>query len=120
MNRFFQALLHAFHGFGWAWSHELHIKYHSIAAGVVMALLAWLNAPLWHWVVILLCVGMVFGFELVNSSIEALANRVTSEEDAAIKRVKDMAAAAVLVASLISVVVGVLLLGPPVYAYFLT
>lgn len=68
-----------------------------------------------EWVAIMLCIGMVFAAEAVNSSIEALADRVSEEYDEAIKRTKDLAAGAVLILAIISVVVGLLIFIPKLY-----
>jgi diacylglycerol kinase len=59
---------------------------------------------------------LVASLEYANSALERLANRVTTERDPWIRDAKDMAAAAVLVASMASAAVGLLILGPPLAA----
>jgi diacylglycerol kinase len=61
---------------------------------------------------VMLCVGMVLAFELVNSALEYLCNIVQPEQHQKIKGIKDMAAAAVLVVALVSIVVGCLVFLP--------
>lgn len=75
-----------------------------------------ITAQEWLWV--LLCIGMVIGLEMVNTALEALANHLHPEQHPAIKVVKDVAAGAVLWASCISVVVGVIIFGPRLWAAF--
>ncbi|MBS2212566.1 diacylglycerol kinase family protein [Carboxylicivirga mesophila] len=67
-----------------------------------------------EWVAVLLCIGFVFAMELLNSAIEALADFVSVEHQALIKKAKDMAAAAVLVAALVAFVVGLLIFLPKI------
>ncbi|MDP4773971.1 MAG: diacylglycerol kinase, partial [Schleiferiaceae bacterium] len=98
-----------------AWLHERHMKLHSLAA-VVVVLLAWFaGVDAISWAVLLLCVGLVVSLELMNSALERLSNRVTMEIDPLIRDAKDMSAAAVLAASLFAAIVGLILLGPPLW-----
>ena len=70
--------------------------------GVVIACILF-NVSAIEWCVILLCIGMVFSAEAVNSSIEALADRITVEKDPLIGKAKDLSAAAVLILAIISI-----------------
>lgn len=64
-----------------------------------------------EWAVLLLTMGLVPALEAVNTSVERLADKVSSEHDENIKRCKDCAAAAVLIAAIAAVAVGIALLG---------
>ena len=57
---------------------------------------------------ILLCIGLVLGLEMMNSAIESLVDLVTLERNPLAGRIKDIAAGAVLLVSFISVVIGVI------------
>ena len=59
---------------------------------------------------------MVIALEMVNTAIETLANRLHPEKHADIKIVKDVAAGAVLWAAVVSVVVGLVIFWPRVFA----
>ncbi|POY36006.1 diacylglycerol kinase [Solitalea longa] len=67
-----------------------------------------------EWCVILLCIGMVIGFELINTAIEKLADRVTVEHDPKIGLIKDIAAGAVFLSALIAVIVGAIIFLPKI------
>ncbi|MBR8536818.1 diacylglycerol kinase family protein [Carboxylicivirga sediminis] len=91
---------------------EHNARIHLLAAiGVVLAGVYFSLSPI-EWVAVLLCIGFVFAMELLNSAIEALADLVSSEHWVLIKKAKDMAAAAVLVAALVAFVVGLLIFLP--------
>lgn len=71
----------------------------------VLAILLWIRPePVW-WAVAALACGCVLAAELFNTAIEHLADHLHPELHPGIKRVKDCAAGAVLVASLGAVLV---------------
>ncbi len=82
-------------------------------AWAALALLAALTvlrpAPVW-WAVAGLAAALVLAAELVNSALEALIDHLHPETHPGIKRVKDIAAGSVLVASLGALWVGGLML----------
>lgn len=66
--------------------------------------------------VLSLC-ALVLSLELMNSALEAAIDLISPEWHPLAKLAKDAAAGAVLLAALLSVVVGVWLLGPPLWAW---
>lgn len=64
------------------------------------------NLKINEWLMILFCVALVLGLELLNTAIEHLSNVVCEAIHPVIKQVKDIAAGAVLLVSVISVVIG--------------
>lgn len=109
-----QAFKAAFRGVGIAWLHERHLKVHTVAMVSVCCVAAYVEVSRIEWAILLLCFGLVTSLEYANSALERLANRVTSERDPLIRDAKDMAAGAVLVASIAAAGVGLLILAPPV------
>src|SRR3989338_5638202 len=66
----------------------------------------YLKITLSEMLIVLVMICLVFVTEIFNTMLEDIANLITHEFNPVIKIIKDMSAAAVLVASLISVVVG--------------
>lgn len=96
----------AFNGLRLAVVRERSLRTHLAAVAAVLALLlATRPAPLW-WAVMALTVGFVLVAELLNSALEALADRLHPERHPEIGAAKDIAAGAVLVASAVAVAVG--------------
>ena len=85
---------------------------HALATLVVIALGLGVGLQRWEWCALALAIGMVWCAEALNSAIEALADRVNPEDDPAIKRCKDLAAAAVLGCAVTAVAIGLLVFGP--------
>ncbi len=70
-----------------------------------------------NWIVLLICCAMVLCLEMMNTAIEKLADVVHDGLHAGIKNVKDIAAGAVLVASIISVLIALIIFIPKICSY---
>ena len=103
---FLQRLKFAAAGLGAAWRRERSFRTQVWIAGlVILALAAIRPAAVW-WGVILLTVGLVLAAELFNAAVEALTDHLHPDRHPEIRVVKDMAAGAVLLASLAAVAIG--------------
>jgi diacylglycerol kinase (ATP) len=69
------------------------------------------------WIAIILASGLVFASEAFNTSIEYLSDAVSSEQNEKIRRAKDVAAAGVLIASFVSVIIGLIIFLPEIYRH---
>lgn len=87
-----------------------------VATGVLVLLLAaLLRLPPAHWAVLLLCMVVVLTLEMLNTVVEAVVDLETDRYHPLAKIAKDVAAGAVLVAAVGAALVGLLLLGPPLW-----
>ncbi|MDR1678479.1 MAG: diacylglycerol kinase family protein [Prevotellaceae bacterium] len=75
-----------------------------------------LQISLIEWIAVVLCIGLVFALELVNSAVENMCDFISPEKNEMIKKVKDLSAAAVLVAAACSVIVGLIVFLPKIIA----
>lgn len=71
-----------------------------------------------EWLVLLLTISIVLILELVNTSLEAIVDLVSPEIKERAKVAKDVAAAAVLLSSISSVVIGGFLFLPKILQLF--
>jgi undecaprenol kinase len=110
-NRPFAARLrYALHGLVHALCSEQSLKLQLLALLAALGALVLLRpAPIW-WAAVLLAAAGVLATELLNTAIEHLADALHPAESAAIRTVKDCAAAAVLIASLGALAVAAALL----------
>ena len=69
-----------------------------------------------EWIALVFAIAAVWVSEGLNTAIEALADRITIEEDAVIGRAKDVAAGAVLLAAIAAAIVGFIVFGPRLLA----
>ena len=98
MLRFWRATINSRNGLAFAIKSEQAVREEVIALALAFPL-AWLvGATSMRRVELIAVVAMVLVVELLNTAIEKLADRLTTEHDAQIGRVKDMGSAAVGVA----------------------
>ena len=97
----------AMRGLALAVRRERSLRTQLLAAGTVLALLlATRPAAVW-WALLLLACALVLVAELLNSALEALVDHLHPERHPAVGAAKDIAAGAVLLASVGAVAVGV-------------
>jgi diacylglycerol kinase len=86
--------------------YEHNSRIHFIVAilAIILGLILGLNLS--EWSILMLVIGIVFITELMNSSIESLADRIDPELNEQIRKAKDYAAAAVLIAAFIAIIAG--------------
>ncbi|MBR4913154.1 MAG: diacylglycerol kinase family protein [Bacteroidales bacterium] len=94
-----------------AWIH-LFATVCVIVAGILFKI------SLLEWVAVAFAIGLVFSFEIMNTSVENIADFICPERDDRIKRIKDLAAAAVLASAITAAVVGLLVFVPKILELF--
>lgn len=109
MRIFLRSFKYAFKGILKAFRDERNLKVQVLIAIVVTCSGFYFQLSDTEWVVILLCMAMVIGLELVNSAIETLVDLISPEWNPLAGKAKDIAAGAVLFVSIISLVVGILI-----------
>ena len=106
---------HAFRGWGYVLKTQHNAWIHSVVATAVIALSLWLGLSPRDWAVLVLTIAMVFTAEFINTAIEAVVDLASPVHHPLAKTGKDVGAAAVLVAALAGVLIGLLILGPPLW-----
>ena len=75
----------------------------------------WLKLPPRDWAVLLVTIAMVWAAEFFNTAIEAVVDLASPVHHPLAEVGKDVGAAAVLIAALAAIGVGLLILGPPLW-----
>lgn len=88
---------------------------HVLASFTVLLLGIWLNLLPRDWAVIILSVALVWTAEFLNTALEAVVDLTSPEQHELARTGKDVGAAAVLIAAGSSVLIGILILGPPLW-----
>lgn len=107
---------YAFNGFKTLFLEEHNSRIHLFIALFIIILGFLFNISNIEWLFIVFCIGLVFFAELINSSIENIADFVSPEKHHSIKKVKDLAAAAVLTGAITSVIIGLIIFLPKIYS----
>ena len=107
---------HAFRGWWYVLKTQHNAWIHSLFATAVIIVGLWVGLSPFDWAVIVLTIAMVFTAEFINTAIEAVVDLASPVHHPLAKVGKDVGAGAVLVAALAGIVIGLLILGPPLWA----
>lgn len=114
MKRFFKSFRFAFEGIADLFKNTPNAKFHLVAAILVIITAWYFSVSPIEWSILILCIGLVFGFEALNSSIEYLTDLASPDIHPLAKKTKDMAAGAVLIVAICSAVVSIFILLPKI------
>lgn len=90
---------------------------HAVVSISVILISFVLHIPPTSWAVILLAIALVWIAEFLNTALEAVVDLASNHQQHELARLgKDVGAAAVLIAAISSVIIGLLVLGPPLWA----
>jgi diacylglycerol kinase len=95
---------------------QRNLRIHLAIAALVVGVGVFLDLPLRDWAVLALTIGAVLTGELINTVVEAVVDLASPEYHDLAKVAKDVAAGTVLVMALTAISVGLLILGPPLWA----
>ncbi len=105
------------------WWHVLRTQrnawVHALATLAVCALGLWLQLSSIEWAILWLAIGLVWTAEFVNTALEAVVDLASPDLHPLARVGKDVGAAAVLIAAGIAVIIGLLILGPPLLSQWL-
>lgn len=85
---------------------ERNFRIHLVATFIAIVLGLLLKVSPQEWLALILTIAFVLSLELLNSALESLSDEVSSDYSPLIKRAKDCAAGAVLIAALASLFIG--------------
>jgi len=105
---------HAFRGLALLLRTQPNARIHALATILVLAAALWFRLSLVEWALIALAVVCVWVAEALNTALELLVDLASPDPHPLAGQAKDVAAAAVLIAAIGSVVIGVLVFGPHV------
>jgi len=113
----FRSMRFAINGMKVLWAEQHNARVHLVCTIAVLVLALVLRMPLSQWVVLLLFIAIVWIAEALNTAIEYLCDRVTTDQDPLIGKAKDVAAAGVFIASIMAFFGGLILFVPLIAAY---
>ena len=106
---------YAFNGLKILWKEQHNARIHFLfVIGVVIAGFTF-KISLTEWMLLVFAMGFVIVTEIINSSIENLADFIELKQNPHIKKIKDLAAGAVLISALVAVVIGLIIFVPKVW-----
>jgi diacylglycerol kinase len=111
----FRSFRHAFDGLWHTLRTQRNMQIHLCVAAGVTAAGIWLRLDRVQWSVLAITMGAVLVGETINTAVEAIVDLLAPQFHDRAKVAKDVSAAAVLLLSITAIIVGVLILGPPLW-----
>lgn len=108
-----QSFKFAFEGWWFVIRSQQNAWIHMFVSLIVVMMGLWLSLSPRDWAVIILAIAMVWAAEFFNTALEVIVDLASPERNHLAKVGKDVGAAAVLIAAGASIVIGLLILGPP-------
>ena len=112
---FNQSLVSAFSGLIFLLKNERNTRIHLAATCLVILVSALVKISPMEWLFIILAIILVWIAEAFNTSLEKLFDLVEPCDNALVEAGKDISAAAVFLTAILSVITGLVILGPPIY-----
>lgn len=116
---FYKSLGYSLKGMQWMLKNERNFRIELLALALNIFLCSVFSVSVMEMMIILLCCFLVLSAEIFNTAIEKLCNFVHPNFHVEIGVIKDLAAAAVVVLAILSVVVGVIIYWPYVRIWIL-
>jgi diacylglycerol kinase len=111
----YRAFGHAFRGLWHVLRTQRNAWVHALATSLAILLAFWLRLPARDWAVLFVTIALVWTAEFINTALEAVVDLASPQHHPLARVGKDVGAAAVLIAALTSILVGLLILGPPLW-----
>jgi diacylglycerol kinase (ATP) len=106
---------YAFAGWWYVIRTQRNAWIHAMVSVMVLLVSLWLQLSLQDWAVIILAIAMVWTAEFLNTALEAVVDLASPQQHPLAQVGKDVGAAAVLIASIASALIGFFILGPPLW-----
>ena len=112
IKRLFKSFRYAIKGMAKTLREEQNLHIQFIVAIFVVVLGAYFSLTGMEWIALILVIGLVIIMEVVNSAIERVTDVLKPRLNTYVKEIKDIMAAAVMLASIMAVLVGLIVFIP--------
>jgi len=113
-----QSFAFAWNGIRTCFASEPNLRIHTLLAILAVIFAVVLDISTLEWIAVIFCIAFVITMEMLNTAFEKLCDVVHKELHPGIKRVKDIAAGAVLVSAIFSLMTGLIIFLPKIIVYF--
>jgi diacylglycerol kinase len=120
VKRLINSFRNAFRGIGMVIRSEKNMQIHLIIAFLVVVFGFLLCISPLEWIACLLCMALVLGAEMINTSLENIIDIISPEHHPLAGRAKDIAAGAVLLTAILAATVGLIVFVPKLFNLFTT
>ncbi|OGG50756.1 hypothetical protein A2763_02420 [Candidatus Kaiserbacteria bacterium RIFCSPHIGHO2_01_FULL_54_36] len=103
---------YALSGLYLAWQEEFSFRVQVVAMLLALLFGAYFGITTTEWLFLFLTISFVLSAEVFNTALEELCDKYKADPDPHIGKIKDLAAAAVLIASFVALIVGAIIFIP--------
>jgi diacylglycerol kinase (ATP) len=114
-RRFLRSFVFAAAGLAYLFRTQRNARVHLGLGAAACAVAGWVGAARAEWAVLVLTIAGVLVLEGLNTALEAIVDLASPRYHPLAKVAKDVAAGMVLIAAIAAVIIGLLILGPPVW-----
>ena len=115
-RKFYESLKLAVEGIGYCIKTQRNMRIHIVFAIIALVAGILLRIDRLEFIMVVMSISIVFICEIINTAVERAVDTATMEYHPIAKIAKDVAAGAVLVAAISSVIVGLLIFGKYLWA----
>lgn len=111
---------YAFRGLYTSLKEEPSLVVHFIIAAIVLivSVILYKQMTVADWSIIVILIAIIISMELLNTAIENVVDVVTFEYNEKAKKIKDISAAATLILTIASVIIGLVIFIPKIIPFF--
>jgi len=118
IKRLFKSFKYAFRGLLKAFKEEQNIRIQFFIGLLVVVIGIFFNISKFEWLMVFFSIGVVLLMELVNSAVERVADILRPRINQYVKEIKDIMSAAVMLASIMSFLIGLFIFWPYFSSFF--
>lgn len=104
---------HAFDGIGYVLKTQPNAKIHFSMTVMVVLVAILLKLTMLDFAILALVIGFVWAAEFFNTAVELTIDLVSPQQHPLAKAIKDVAAGAVFISALTAVIIGLIIIAPP-------
>ena len=110
-----QSFRNAFSGWWFVVRTQRNAWIHAVFSVTTLVVCFWLRLSTIEWALIIIAIALVWTAEFLNTALEAVVDLASPEQHHLAKVGKDVSAAAVLIAAFSALLIGLLIIGPPLW-----
>ena len=107
---------YAFGGWWYVIRTQRNAWIHAIVSICVIGISIWLGLNRYDWALIIISIAIVWTAEFINTALEAIVDLASPEQHELARISKDVGASSVLIAAGSAALIGLIILGPPLWA----
>jgi len=111
-RRLLKSFNYAFRGLFKTFREEQNLQIQTIIGLLIVATAWFFRVSCFEWCLLILAISLVVLMEIVNSAVERITDVLKPRINSYVKEIKDIMAAAVMLASITAVIIGLIILGP--------